>query len=255
MLEYISYTRDNEIGVLKIDQPKTRNALDWSMQLHFAEIVQRCADDATLRALIITGSGSIFLAGGNIHDQVDRYDAETGARLKRTMTDALIALTQLPYPVFAAINGHAYGGGCELITACDLRVMSADARLHFVQAKMGLTTGWGGTARLVQLVGASRAMEILLTAQGMSAETAQNIGLVHRVTHADVLEETLAWARELSQLPSNALGALKQLVWQSTSLTAGYTAESKHFVQQWQHDNHIEAVQAFVEKRRPIFDR
>lgn len=254
MLDSVSYIRKDTIGLLTINQPKTRNALDWGMQHRFAEIVAQCANDTTLRALIITGGGATFVAGGNIRDQVDHFDAETGAKLKRTMTAALQTLTEMPIPVFAAINGNAYGGGCELLTACDLRVMSADATLHFVQAKMGLTTGWGGTARLVHLVGASRAMEILLTAQGISAETAHQIGLIHRITHENVLETTLAWAQEIIQLPSNSLGALKQLVWQSETLTAGYAAETEQFVTQWQHPNHSEAVRAFIAKRAPQFD-
>ncbi len=255
MCDSVSYTREGSIGILKIDQPKTRNALDWEMQQQFAKIVRHCAADTTQRALIITGTGKTFIAGGNIRDQVDQYDAATGAKLNGIMSDALAELTQLSYPVIAAINGNAYGGGCELLTACDLRVMSATARLHFVQAKMGLTTGWGGTARLVQLVGASRAMEILLTARGISAENAQQIGLVHRITTDNTLTTALEWAQEIIQLPSNALGALKRLVWQSTTLDAGYSAETELFVQQWQHPNHIEAVAAFVEKRQPLFDQ
>lgn len=254
MCDSVSYIRTGSIGTLTINQPKTRNALDWAMQRQFADIVCQCSQDTTLRALIITGSGTTFVAGGNIRDQIGRYDAEIARQLKQTMTDALIALTELPMPVFAAINGDAYGGGCELLTACDLRVMAADARLHFVQAKMGLTTGWGGTARLVHLIGASRAMELLLTARGISAETAQQIGLVQRVTTDDVFDTTLAWAREIIQLPNNALGALKQLVWQSSTLERGYSAEADLFIQQYQHRNHIEAVNAFVEKRRPNFE-
>ena len=134
---------------------------------------------------------------------------EAGVRLNRIMSEALEQLAKLPLPVLAAVNGDAAGGGCEIIAACDLRLAAEDAQLRWVQVRMGLTTGWGGTARLVRLIGASRAMALLLTGESISAAEAYRIGFVQRLVPAGepVLPVAIAWAQRLVVLPRDALGA------------------------------------------------
>ena len=255
MDDSILFEINEGIGILTVNRPKSRNALNWQTQQQFAETITACANNPALRSLIITGTGDMFVSGGDIRDQTDQFDQETGQQLYATMGAALRQLTELPVPVIAAINGNAYGGGCEIITACDLRVMAVDAKLHFVHAKMGLTTGWGGAARLIHLVGASQAMQFLLTAQAIDAETALASGLVNQVTtNSDsALDAALALAKRMESLAPNSLGALKQLVWRSADLEHGYAAETELFLKQWSHPNHIEAVNAFLQKRAPRF--
>lgn len=251
----IELTIDNQIATLCVNRPQARNALNWAAQRAFAAAVAQVAADPTLRALIITARGDSFVSGGDLKDHVGA-DSAHGEQLQAIMGDALAALTRLPIPVLAAINGDAYGGGCEIITACDLRLMAAGARLHFVQARMGLTTGWGGGPRLVRLVGAAHALDLLLTARPVDAAHAQAIGLVQRIVPAgaDVLAAAHDWAAELATLPANALAALKQLVYRSTDPASGAAAERELFAAAWQHPNHWEAVAAFVARRPPRFD-
>src|SRR5688572_4281826 len=215
MADEILYGCEGGVGILQINRPAARNALNWTAQEQFAGIVAQAAHDLALRALIITGVGDkAFAAGGDLKELEGRPKPATGERLNRVMSAALDQLTELPIPVLAAVNGDALGGGCEILTACDLRLAAAHARLGFVQVKVALTTGWGGTARLVRLLGQSRATELLLTGRIISAAEAQQIGLVHRVVAEgeDVLAAARQWAAELAALPQQAMAATKTLV-------------------------------------------
>jgi len=134
---------------------------------------------------------------------------------------------------------------------------AAHARFSFAQVRQGLTTGWGGTGRLVRLVGQSRAMELLLSARVLHAAEAQQMGLIHRLAPAG--EEPLAaahsWAAELKALPRQALAATKTLVHATARLPAAELNqyETKLFTELWSHPDHLEAMAAFVEKRPPLF--
>lgn len=258
MSEPITYEIQNEIGVLCVNRPGARNALNWAAQERFAEVVAAAAQDLSLRTLIITGVGhQAFVAGGDLKELARHGDEAGGIRLNWVMGQALIQLTKLPIPVIAAVNGDAYGGGCEILTACDLRLAAATARFQFAQIRNALTTGWGGTARLARLIGQSRAMELLLTGRTLTAQEAHAIGLVHEMVEKgqDVLSVALQWAERLVQLPRAALAANKTLVNADLSLTDAYALETHLFTQMWVHPDHHEAMQAFNEKRPPLFNR
>ena len=258
----IHYENEAGVALLRVDRPEARNALSWAAQEAFARAVDAAsgaAEGGALRVLIITGTGPAFVAGGDLKELAGYGAPADGARLNRIMSRALDRLQQLPAPVIAAINGDAVGGGCEILLACDLRLMAAGARLRFAQGAMGLTTGWGGTARLVRQVGQSRALDLLLTGRAVEAEEAQEIGLIHRIVPpgADTLVEAQAWARELQKWPRDALAALKRLVYATGSRADEAVAayERTLFVQLWGSENHQEAVRAFLEKRRPRFNQ
>jgi enoyl-CoA hydratase len=260
MSDEIILTVENQIATLMVNRPEARNALNWAAQERFAECVTAVAQSPDIRILIITGMGrQAFVAGGDLKELSGHPEPEAGARLNRTMCDALTRLTELPIPVIAAINGDAFGGGCEILTACDLRMAAAEARFCFAQVKNALTTGWGGTARLVRLIGQSRALELLLTARLLTAVEAQQIGLVHRLVGEGEDWETAvyAFAHELTILPASALAALKQLTYAAGHLSTAETnrLETELFVRQWSHPDHLEAMAAFVEKRPSAFNK
>jgi enoyl-CoA hydratase/carnithine racemase len=254
----ILYEELDGVGVLRVNRPEARNALNWEAQERFADVIANAASNSRLRALIVSGTGPAFIAGGDLRELEDEMSVEAGERLNRVMSDALARMARLPVPVIAAINGDAAGGGCEIITACDLRLAAAGAQLRFVQVRMGLTTGWGGTARLVRLIGASRAMALLLTGESISATEAARIGLVHRIVPAGepVLEAARAWAGRLAALPRDALAATKALVHMAAvEPDSAASAERELFVRLWAQPDHREAVAAFLEKRSPRFNR
>ncbi len=258
MSDAIIFTVENQIATLMVNRPEARNALNWAAQEQFAGCVTAVSQDPHIRLLIITGAGrQAFVAGGDLKELSGHPEPEAGIRLNRIMGDALQQLTQLSIPVIAAINGDAFGGGCEILTACDLRIAASHARFSFAQVKNALTTGWGGTARLVRLLGQSRALELLLTGRLLTAVEAQQIGLVHRV--ADETEDwdtaVSNWAHELCQLPGPTLAALKQLVYKAVTapITETNRLETELFVNLWSHPDHLEAMAAFVEKRPSKF--
>ena len=257
MSELVEFQIDRGVAVLKIMRPEARNALNWSAQDQFANAVEKAAGDSSLRVLIITAAGDkAFVSGGDLKELAHYSDSKSAERLNRVMSAALDRLTRLPAPVIAAVNGDAIGGGCEIMTACDLRLAAESARFRFAQVQVGLTTGWGGTARLVHLVGASRAMDLVLTGRSFDAAEAQAMGFVQRLVERDqVMARALECAEELRALPEKALAANKRLIWEPAglSLDESYQLEKKLFVELWPTADHLEAVAAFNEKRRPRF--
>ncbi len=251
--------KDN-IAILRVNRPEVRNALNWAAQEKFAAAVTAVSQTPAIRVLIITGTGSqAFVAGGDIKELSRRPEKASGERLNQVMGDALTQLTQLPIPVIAAVNGDAFGGGCEILTACDLRLAAAHARFSFAEVKVGLTTGWGGTARLARLIGQSRAMELLLTSRLFDVMEAQESGLIHRIAPAGeaILDHARGWAQELAALPKAALAATKLLVHHAAhhSLAETRQTEREQFINLWPQADHLEAMTAFVEKRKPVFNR
>ncbi len=251
---------ENGIAILRVNRPQTRNALNWEAQEAFATAVSHTANNQDLRVLIITGTGDkAFVAGGDLKELAKHPEPAAGERLNRTMSRALADLTELPIPVIAAVNGDSFGGGCEILTACDLRICAAHARFSFAQVKNALTTGWGGTGRLVQLIGQSQAIELLLTARLFDAQEAHRLGLIHRIVppDEDILAAALSWANELTHLPKRALASTKALAHAAIHmpLPDTYTAETKLFIKLWSHPDHVEALNAFVEKRKPKFNQ
>jgi enoyl-CoA hydratase/carnithine racemase len=259
-LNSIEFTLQNNIGLLRVNRPQARNALDWAAQEGFAAAVTTVAQTPACRALIITGTGrQAFVAGGDLKELSQHPEPEAGQRLNRVMSQALHRLTRLPIPTIAAVNGDAFGGGCEILTACDLRLARQGVRFCFAQAKNGLTTGWGGTGRLVALLGLSPALELLLTGRLFDADEARRLGLIHRLvaTEADVVAAAHTWANELLDLPQAALAALKQLAYQVPHLTPDQLRglEGELFTGLWHSPDHREALAAFKDKRRPNFNQ
>ncbi len=252
----------NERGIatLIVNRPEARNALNWTAQAHFAAAITEVAVTPGVRILIITGAGErSFVSGGDLKELCCAPTREEGERLNEGMGAALAELAALPFPVIAAINGDAFGGGCELVTACDLRVARPEARLSFAQVRNGLTTGWGGTRRLVRQVGQGRAMDLLLSGRVFTAAEGQQFGLIQRlaVDGQTALQAALEWADELGRLPATAAAALKQLVLDAPYLdmAAAQALEAQMFTSLWGKPDHLEALKAFAERRPPIFNQ
>lgn len=259
MNDGIEYGVNEGIAELRVNRPQARNALDWAAQEAFAKVVAAAARDPAVRVLIVTGAGKkSFVSGGDLKELSQHPETAAGQRLNRVMSAALAQLAALPIPVMAAVNGDAFGGGCEILTACDLRLAADHTRFSFAQVKNALTTGWGGTGRLVRLIGQSRAMELLLTARLFDAAEGKRLGLIHHVVPAgEVRAAAHAWAEELVALPRQALAATKELVRTAPQLSP---AEIRHYEAElftglWAQPDHREALAAFVGKRPPHFNR
>ena len=258
MLSEIEFHIENQIATLRVNRPQARNALNWAAQAQFADGITAVSQNNNIRVLIITGTGDrAFVAGGDLKELNQYPERADGERLNRVMSDALLGLTQLPIPVIAAINGDAFGGGCEIVTACDIRIATEYARFSFAQVRNGLTTGWGGTTRMVRLIGQSRTMELLLTARLIDAKEAKAIGLIHQIVQTGGLETAVSTlATQLIQLPRDAIAANKALVQHAAqhSQQENHQLETELFTNLWTHPDHLEAMRAFIEKRKPEFN-
>ena len=198
--------RESGVAVLTIQRPQRLNAIDAGTIEEIRQATLEFQQDDTVRCVIVTGAGDkAFVAGADINELArDTPDAARNRALAGQQTFDLIE--QLGKPVIAAVNGFALGGGCELAMACTFRIAADTARFGQPEINLGLIPGFAGTQRLARLVGKTRAMELILTGNAISAAEALAIGLVNRVVPAaDLMKEARALASELAAKPPIAL--------------------------------------------------
>ncbi len=240
------------VGLLQVSRPQVLNALSWEAMQAFGEAVE-AARAADLRALVVTGGGRAFIAGGDLKELAAYPTEADGRRMSRLMTRALQALESLPFPTIAAVNGPARGGGSEVALACDLRVLAENADLGFVQVAWYVTPGWGAGQRLLRLVGYARALEWLLTGKVLSPQEALEHGLANRVVPAgEALPAALSLAREIAALPPAVSRAIKEVLRAGLTLPPATAAWFEHelFPPLWAAPEHVEAVQRFAARKR-----
>ncbi len=245
-------TLDDGIARLCVDRPAVRNALDWAAMDAFADAVEKAHSQVGLRALILTGTGKAFIAGGDLRALHGGSTEADGWKLSRMMTASLHRLEALPCPVIAAINGPARGGGAEIALACDLRVVAEDASLGFAQITLGLIPGWGGGQRLLRLVRYSRAFDLLTTGRVLSAQEMLEDGLADRVSPVGgAFAEALALAHGIRQHTGEAVRAIKRSLqaglWLPPAAAEAY--EQGEFPALWASDFHQQAVENWLQRR------
>jgi enoyl-CoA hydratase/carnithine racemase len=241
------------IGILKIDRPSVRNALNWATMNAFASAIETAHRSRDLKTLILTGAGTSFVSGGDLSELVHYPRREDGLRLATIMGDALKRLEELACPTIAAINGPARGGGAEMAVACDLRIISEDADIGFVHARLGIITAWGGAQRLMRLVGYANALELMTTARVLSAKEAVRLGLASLMTPVgQALAEAKKLATEMAANPPAAVQAAKRALRNGLmqSLEQALISEREEFPALWDTDFRRKAVARFLDKSK-----
>ncbi len=239
--------------VLTVDRPETKNAVDPAVHDALDEAVTRIEQDPDVRAVVLTGAGESFLSGGDLKFIRDRPADETLA-LSQRMTALLDRLEALPAPVIAAVNGWAFGGGCEIALACDYRIAEERARVSFRQAAMGLTTGWGASTRLARLVPRGTALRLLATAEILDAARAASLGLIDEVVaDGGSVTRALELADAIAKTSPRAVAGFKRVLRATYGESAARAREVEWevFRELWGGDDHREALEAFFAKRRP----
>ena len=248
--------QEGTTAVLTLNRPAARNALDAEVLGRLRDAAAAAAEDETVRAVVITGAGErAFCAGADIR-AMRTMDADDARRWTELGHDVFRAVESLPKPAIAALNGSAFGGGCELALACDFRIMAESAQLGQPEIKLGIIPGWGGTQRLPRLAGMTVAKEMVLTGRAIDAATALGAGLVNRVVaDADVLPAALALAAEFATLPPLAVTYAKQAlnVGRDLDLQGALALEINLFVHAFATEDRVEGMAAFLEKRQPRF--
>ncbi|HKA53223.1 MAG TPA: enoyl-CoA hydratase/isomerase family protein [Candidatus Binatia bacterium] len=244
------------VTLLTVNRPVQRNAIDFSTMDELEEALTVLDSDEALRVLVLTGGGDTFVSGGDLKEFQVLVTAEDGKRMARRMGSILTRLSRLPVPVIAALNGPAVGGGTEVALACDLRVAAANAYFSFRQVTMGIMTAWGGAPRLLALLGFSRSLYYLLTAERITPEQALHMGLVQRVTpEGQAVAGAVELAQQIAGQPRLAVRAIKHTLQQimGAPFDAAAAVEVNEFGQVWASADHLEAVNAYFAKRAPVF--
>ena len=255
--EVLASERRGAAQVITITREHAGNSISREVTEAFEQAIAPLEHDATLRAVIVTGSGDrFFCSGGDIKQYRDlktRDQLNKAFARPRRLLDHLEAL---PVPVIAAVNGYALGGGAELMLACDIRLASAGARIGFPYVKLSLIPGWHGIDRLAQSCGYGIAMHLLTSGEPVPATEAKRLGLINEVvTEGCVLEAALAFAARLENAAPLSLAATKRVLRStfSSSRDAARRLAEETFADLWMSNDHREAEAAFAEKRKPKF--
>jgi len=256
-MEYKNIAVSLEAGVytITLSRPKQLNALNAATLQELEHAVMRIYNESEIHGVIITGAGDkAFVAGADIKEFLSHpFDkgaaiAENGQRIFKLIEDS-------PKPVIAAVNGYALGGGCELALACHLRMASENAKFGQPEVNLGIPPGYGGTQRLIQTIGKTKAFELLMTADMVGAEEALQLGLVNYVFSSDeLMAKTEALLKKImSKSPVAVAGVIKAVNAYFTSGVDGFQAEVDVFGDSFSKDDLKEGANAFMEKRRANF--
>ena len=180
-MKYIQIDLLNEIAILRINRPEALNAMNLDVIFELARAIDIISADEGVKVLVITGAGErSFCAGADISYMVN-IDAVTAEKYASSAQSVLNKIEKMEKPVIAAINGFALGGGCELSLVCDIRIASENAKIGQPEVTIGIPPGWGGTQRLLRVVGPAKAKEMIFTGKMITAHEAATIGLVNQV--------------------------------------------------------------------------
>lgn len=242
------------VVMLRLNRPEARNALDMATRQALAATFQELADDASVRCVVLTGNDQAFAAGADIKAMMEASPMQM--QLRR-LDRLWAAIAQFPKPIVAAVNGFALGGGCELALHADIIVAGEGARFGQPEVKVGIMPGAGGTQRLVRLVGKSRAMRLLMTAEMITGREAYEWGLVSQVvSDSATLDTALALARKIAAMPPLAIEGIKEVVLagMDVPLDAALRLERKAMYMLFDTQDQKEGMKAFTEKRTPRFE-
>jgi 2-(1,2-epoxy-1,2-dihydrophenyl)acetyl-CoA isomerase len=258
--ETVQVEMQGAVGVITLNRPDSLNALTTEVASDFRAAVAEVRERGA-RAIILTGAGRAFSAGGDLREM--QRIAEREGKVEaffdeplRLLNECILLIRRAPLPFIAAVNGAASGGGCNLALACDLVVAGESARFNQAFIKIGLVPDCGGTFMLPRLVGWKRATELMMTGEVVLAGKALEMGMINAVVpDEELLPRALAMAEKLAQAPTVALGRIKELL--EASATNDYEGqlelERKAQIQTGATKDFREGVAAFIEKRPPKF--
>ena len=209
---------DDGVAVLELNRPERLNAFNRQMIAEWREALAQIADDSRIRAVVLTGAGRAFCAGGDADEMTEMQSASNVERkdyLWRSIQKIPLAMERLEQPVIAAVNGTARGAGLDMALMCDIRICGTSSTFAESYINMGVISGDGGTWFLPRVIGVSRALELLWTGRVVDAVEAGRIGLVSQVVaDADVRSAALTLARQIAAQPPQAVALMKRAVYQ-----------------------------------------
>ncbi|WP_144512963.1 enoyl-CoA hydratase-related protein [Bacillus sp. FJAT-22090] len=252
----IRYEQHGNLAYVILNRADALNAFNYEMLRELGDIAESIRINPDIRIVIFTGSGEkSFSVGADLKERKTLTDQQVKRNIYK-IGEVFSAIENLPQPTIAMINGYAFGGGTELALACDFRIAAEDIQLGLTETSLAIIPGAGGTQRLPRLIGEAKAMELILTAKRLKAEEALAYGLVTKVTSRETLkEETENFA---ALMLANGPIALQQAKFaikhgMNADLNTGLNIERKAYEITIPTEDRVEALQAFSEKRKPVF--
>nr|VFK61943.1 MAG: enoyl-CoA hydratase [Candidatus Kentron sp. TC] len=253
--EYLEVTREGPVLVVSFNRPESLNAMNGEFHTEMSRLFPDIAQDRETGAVVMTGRGKAFSAGGDIK----WFTEMTSEQLDRLFAEArriIIDLLEVEQPIISAINGFATGLGATIALFSDIIIASEKARIGDPHVQVGVVAGDGGAVIWPWLVGAARAKEFLMTGDLVDAREAERIGLVNRVVaHDELMPTAMALAKRLAEGPAQAIRGTKMSVNQILRDTANLVLDTSLALEKqcFHTEDHREAINAFMEKRRPVF--
>lgn len=282
-MKYIQLEPQGDIAILRINRPEALNAMNLDVISELSKIIDIIAADDSIKAVVITGAGErSFCAGADISYMVN-IDPMQAEKYATSAQDVINKVDRLEKPVIAAVNGFALGGGCELAMACDIRIASSNAKIGQPEVTIGIPPGWGGTQRLMRLVGPAKAKELIFTGKMITADEAYQIGLVNKVINLGsddkippeapkgdaakekeraseiaktlnrkLMDESLALAKEIAKNSFTAVKVSKKLInrGMDTDLETGLRLEIYGWALCFAHEDRQKMMSAFLNKSK-----
>ncbi|HEX5518964.1 MAG TPA: enoyl-CoA hydratase-related protein [Candidatus Nitrosocosmicus sp.] len=281
-MRYIQIDLQNDIAILKINRPEALNAMNLDVIHELTRAIDLISVDQGIKVLIITGSGErSFCAGADISYMVG-IDAVTAEKYASSAQNMLNKIEKMEKPVIAAINGFALGGGCELALVCDIRIASDNAKMGQPEVTIGIPPGWGGSQRLLRIIGPAKAKEMIYTGKMISALEAERIGLVNsivtltdedkskidssidlnndkekkmalsRTLNHKLLEQSISLAKEIAKNSFNAVKVSKMLInkGMDADIDTGLRLEIYGWALCFAHEDRQKMMSAFLNKNK-----
>ena len=254
-MEFLSVSIEDGVAVTTINRPPA-NALSRALILEVDALLDLVENDKSVRVIVLHGEGRFFSAGADIKEFTSVKSGEEFSKLAASGQEVFERLEQFSKPIIAAIHGAALGGGLELAMGCHMRFVADNAKLGLPELQLGLIPGFAGTQRLPRYVGMPKAAEMLLTSDPITGEEAVQVGLANKAfTEQELLSSTLEIARKIAKKsPVAVKAALSMLQFtKPSSYYEGVKAESDSFGEVFVSEDAKEGIQAFMEKREPVF--
>jgi enoyl-CoA hydratase/carnithine racemase len=256
------YEVSGDIATVRLNDPDRLNALTFQTYAELEQFFASASTDDRVKVIVLTGSGKGFCSGGSVNEIIGKLTQMNGAELRRftqTTCNVVKNMRSLKKPIIAAVNGIAAGAGAMLALASDIRLVSDRAKFAFLFVRVGLSgADMGALYLLPRIVGQGRATELLFWGDTIDAQEAYRIGLANRIVeHESLLDETYKWAHRLAAGPLRAIGVTKELLEREASmnLEQALELEAEAQAQCMETPDFQEGYKAFIEKRKPLFNR
>lgn len=249
---YTIEKKDRGYLLFTITRNEKRNAIDYEVMEGLLEVIQQ-AKEPDIKALVITGEGSrAFCSGGDLAVFHALSTHEEACEMLSKMSAILYSLLTLPKPTLGLVNGHAVGGGCEILTACDFRIARSGIKAGFVQGKQAITTGWGGGTILAEKLSAPKAMKLLMDAELRPVEELKAEGFIDEIYHSEALMACEHFLDKMLSLEASVLQSYKNIMirkWEEAKLQERMEAEVQNCSYLWESDAHHLYVHNFLNKK------